>query len=351
MTVQRSTEVALSRRQVLVGAASLGLLAACGTGTSPSAPVVEGAGFPLTVDHVYGATVIPAAPQRVVTVGYSEQDTVLALGVAPVGIREWFGDQPFATHPWARDELGAARPEVLGLGDGLEFERIAALRPDLILAPLGGIKEGDHLKLAQIAPTVVHRADLPEYGTPWPDLTRAVGRMLGRADRAEEVVGQVQGRFAEVVAAHPEFAGRTAVAAYDFGTSFGVYGPSQDPRGRFMVDLGFAFPPALGSLFAGEEFYGEISREQFALLDVDVVVWVVYREPGEEGAVGVQNDPLYQSLRVAREGRSLYLSEADTVNGAFSFSSALSLPLVLDELVPTIAAALDGDPATTAAAS
>lgn len=177
--------------------------------------------------------------------GYSEQDTVLAIGVAPVGIREWFGEQPFATHEWARDELGDARPEVLGQGGVLEFEKIAALRPDLILAPLGGITEADYPTLARIAPTVAHPADVPEYGTPWQDLTRSVGRMLGRSERAEEVVTSVQGRFDDVVAAHPEFSGRTAVAAYDFGTSLGVYGPTQDPRGRFLVDLGFRFPPAI----------------------------------------------------------------------------------------------------------
>ncbi|MGH3616061.1 MAG: iron-siderophore ABC transporter substrate-binding protein [Pseudonocardia sp.] len=337
-----------SRRQFLTVLAAIGLLTACGSNSTGSTGVDTSAGdFPLTVRHAFGSTVIPAAPQRVVTVGYSEQDPVLALGIAPVGIREWFGKQPFATWEWARDELGDARPEVLGLGDGLEFEKITALRPDLILAPLGGILEAEYPILARIAPTIAHSTDVPEYGTPWPELTRSVGRMLGRTDRAEEAVAAILNQFAEVVAAHPEFAGKSAVAAYDFGTAFGVYGPTQDPRGRFLVDLGFAFPPALASLFEAEEFYGEISREQLGLLEADVVVWVVYRDSGQEGVAGIEVDPVYRSLRVSREGRHVFLSEAtDPVNAAFSFSSVLSLPLVLERLVPKIATALDGDPTT-----
>ena len=43
-----------------------------------------------------------------VSVGFSDQDTLLALGVVPVGIRDWYGDQPNAVWPWATDELGDA---------------------------------------------------------------------------------------------------------------------------------------------------------------------------------------------------------------------------------------------------
>lgn len=340
-----STTAALSRRRFLAGAAAVGLLTSCSSDTGRPT-TTSGGGFPLMVEHAFGSTVIPAEPQRVVTVGYSEQDTVLALGVIPVGIREWFGKQPSATYEWARDELGDATPEVLGLGDGLEFERIAALRPDLILAPLGGIGEADYPTLSRIAPTVAHPADVPEYGTPWPELTRSVGRMLGQPDRAEAAVAAVQAQFAEVRAAHPEFVGRTAIAAYDFGTTLGVYGSTQDPRGRFLVDLGFTFPPALADLFQAAEFFGEISREQLALLEADVIVWVVYREAGQEGLAGIAADPVYQTLRVSREGRHVFLDDNETFNAAFSFSSVLSLPVVLDGLVPRIAAAIDGNPHT-----
>ena len=59
------------------------------------------AAFPVTLEHKYGSTTIDAAPERVISVGYSEQDPLLALGVAPIAIRDWFGDQPFGVWPWS----------------------------------------------------------------------------------------------------------------------------------------------------------------------------------------------------------------------------------------------------------
>src|SRR5690606_20608019 len=53
--------------------------------------------FPVTIEHKYGETTIEEEPERVVAVGFTDQDTLLALGVVPVGIRDWYGDQPFAT--------------------------------------------------------------------------------------------------------------------------------------------------------------------------------------------------------------------------------------------------------------
>ena len=66
-----------------------------------------GLGVPVVVEHRYGETTVPAEPQRVVSVGLTEQDTLLQLGVVPLAVTEWYGDQPFATWPWA-ELLGEA---------------------------------------------------------------------------------------------------------------------------------------------------------------------------------------------------------------------------------------------------
>src|SRR5690349_7277696 len=49
-----------------------------------------GSAFPVTIEHKHGSTTIPSAPTRVVTVGWNDQDFVLALGVVPVSTRQWF---------------------------------------------------------------------------------------------------------------------------------------------------------------------------------------------------------------------------------------------------------------------
>ena len=59
-------------------------------------------------------------------------------------------------------------------------------------------------------------------------------------------------------------------------------------------------------------------------------------------------DPDYSRLDVATQRREVYLNEDDTLGKALSFVTPLSIPYLLDGLVPQLAAAVDGDPGTEA---
>lgn len=297
---------------------------------------------PVTIEHKYGSATIPETPERVVTVGLVEQDALLALGVVPVGTTEWYGEQPGALWPWARaelDELGGELPTVVGASGATNFEAVLALEPDLILALYSGITQEEYAQLSAIAPTVAQPEGYVDYGVPWQELTRTVGQAVGRADAAEEVVTAVEAQFAEVQAAHPEFVGATAAVAAPFEGIY-VYGP-EDARGRLLSDLGFALPEGLEAVTEGA-FGGNLSTERLDLLDVDVLVWINVAE-GE----GPLDNPLYQSLRVSTEGREVLLdSFNDPLGAAITFVTPLSLPFLLEGLVPRLASAVDGDPAT-----
>lgn len=84
----------------------------------------------------------------VVSAGLTEQDDLLAVGVVPVAVTDWFGDQPFGAWPWAQPALAGAHPVVLNLADGIAVDQIAALRPDLIVATNAGL-EADLVIAAQ----------------------------------------------------------------------------------------------------------------------------------------------------------------------------------------------------------
>ena len=299
------------------------------------APGAAAATFPVTIGHKYGSTTIDARPERIVTVGLTDHDALLALDIVPVGTSEWFGGYPGSVWPWAQHKLGDQIPEAVG-GDSINFEKIAALQPDLILALFSGVTQEEYDLLAQIAPTVAQPADYVDYGVPWQELTVTVGKAVGKQAEAEAMVADVEAKFAEVRAAHPEFEGATSVVATPY-QGIWVYGP-QDVRGRFLTLLGFTLPEGLAEI-TGAEFGGNLSMERADLLDVDVIIWL---DP--EDAEGELGGPVYQSLPVHTEGREVFLdSYSDPVGGATSFVSVLSLPFLLDELAPQLASAIEGD--------
>ena len=131
----------------------------------------------MTVAHSFGSTTVPAAPQRVVSLGYIDQDAILALGVVPVAIREFTGNKPSATWDWAQDELQGQTPQVLPVGE-VSTESLAALRPDLIVGISAGLTQGQYDTYSKIAPTVAAPPGFVDYGTPWQDATRLTGQAL-----------------------------------------------------------------------------------------------------------------------------------------------------------------------------
>ncbi|MBN9113256.1 MAG: iron-siderophore ABC transporter substrate-binding protein [Pseudonocardia sp.] len=334
----------LRRRMLLPLAAALAVaLAGCGTAqspsTSPSAPPA-GPGFPVTIDHALGSTTITAAPQRVVTIGWSDQDAVLALGVQPVGTTEWFDEQPGAVFPWATAAAKGATPEIVANAGEISFEKVAALRPDLILALYEGLDRSEYDKLSAIAPTVAHPAEYDAFGAPWQETTVTIGRALGREAQAKDLVAGVEQKLAAVRTAHPQWAEKTmlVMATAEAGT-YGVFSP-QDPKARFFADLGFKTqPPWLAPRV--QDNLANVSAEEFTLLDVDRLAWT--SDP--DLVATLQKDPIYNRLDVVRDGRVSYFdyTQAPFPGAAITFNTVLSIPYALDQVVPELEK-LDAEP-------
>ncbi|WP_116950426.1 iron-siderophore ABC transporter substrate-binding protein [Jiangella endophytica] len=342
------------RRLALVLTVPLLLLAACGgddgddgaAATSepdPSSSDAASGEFPASVEHRYGTTELTEAPQRVITLGFSDQDAVLAFGVAPIAVTDWYGEQPHAIWPWAQDELGDAEPVVLNEGaftgmQDFDYETIAELEPDLIIGLYTGMTQEEYDTLSVIAPTVASSPDYPEYGMPWQETTRMVGQILGQAERADELVAAVDQQFADAAAAHPEFAGVEMVVAEQFEPGSSFARSATDPRTVFMTQLGFVLPADIAEL-AGDLDGAPISDELMTQLDRDLLIWNV----GHEATLREQIEakPLYDQLQVVQDGRVLFI-EDPLVSGALTWSSVLSLPYALEQLVPQLATVVGG---------
>jgi iron complex transport system substrate-binding protein len=321
---------------VLAACAALGL-AACGSDDEPSAgsgtPAASGA-FPVSIATKFGDVEVAKQPQRVVAVGYNDQDFALALGVKPLGFRQFQGTD-IGNRPWARQALGGAKPEVVGETD-IGFEKIAALRPDLLLAIYSGITDKEHATLSKLAPTVGQAPGTVDYGEPWQAQLKTTGQALGRTTQAADVERSVESK---VAAAKEEdgLAGKSVVLAANTGATFSVYA-SADLRSRFFTDLGMQVPAAIDRL-AGRAFYGDLSEERLELLNADLLV--IYGDERD-----LLKKPAFARLKAVREGRVIYLDQAGAISQALGFSSPLSIPYALEKLRPRMKAALDGDPAT-----
>jgi iron complex transport system substrate-binding protein len=330
----------LRRRCLLAVAAALAVtVTACGApaaspGSSQApAPQQAAPGMPVTIDHALGSTTIPAPPQRVVTVGWSDQDPVLALGVQPVGTTEWFNEQPGAIFPWATGPASGPTPEIVSNSGEINFEKVAALRPDLILALYEGLDQSEYDTLSKIAPTVAHSAQYDAFGAPWQDMTLTAGRALGREQQARDLVADVERRFAAVRAAHPQWAQLTMlVMATAEGGTYQVFSP-QDPKARFFADLGFQTqPPWLGPRV--QDNVATVSAEEFELLDVDRLAWT--SDPDTMQVL--RDDPIYNRLDVVRSGRVGYFDYTTPPfpGAAITFNTVLSIPYALEQVVPEL---------------
>lgn len=336
-----------TRRRPLCTAAALTLtlvvvLSGCGSDepeTSSEQPESSSSELPVTIEHTYGETTFTDVPERVVVVGLQEQDTLIDLGIVPVGVTYWFGDET-GINPWAEAALpeGAELPEVLDSTNGIPIEKVAALAPDLIIGEYSAMSEDEYDLLSQIAPTLPQSGEYADYSMPWEEMALKIGQAVGQEEQVTEKIDAVEALFEKYADENPEFQGKTTALVTPYEGLF-VYGPD-DPRARLLEQLGF--DTRTSALFDEQSDFGSsLSAENAADLgDIDVTVW--YDRLAEPDVAKV-----YEGTKAFTEGRWVDITDADgAYYVAHSFTNTLALPYVLERYVPQLAAAVDGDPST-----
>ncbi|MFT4260388.1 ABC transporter substrate-binding protein [Microbacterium sp.] len=293
--------------------------------------------FPVTVEHQFGETTIPAEPQRIVVVGVTEQDILLELGMPPIATTEWYGEQPYAVWPWATELLGDAEPVVLDQTDGFEFEKIASLRPDLIVGTNAGLDEDTYDKLSKIAPTVAQIDGTEAYFSDWKEQTLIISAAVGRSAEGEELIVEVEDAYAEAAAAHPEWKGLSATFSQGGAWEGNLYVYPDGLNTDFLTELGFVMTPGLEAYADEPGSQALISPENVGLLEADVVVFATE----EEGAIeDLLSFGTLSSLPAVVENRSVYTD--GELAGAIYFLTPLSQKYVIEKLVPRLEDAVAG---------
>jgi iron complex transport system substrate-binding protein len=316
--------------------------AACGDGSSDdgtagSTPAGSaGDAFPVTIEQADGEVTIGSEPRRVVALDFPSADAAVALGVIPVGMAE-ISYVDGGVQAWTEAALDGAEPELFPTDDGYPFETIARLDPDVILATNAYPFVSESWdSLNAIAP-VVGNIEAPGVDT-WQQGVELVGRALGRSERAEEVIAEVEGAIAEARDANPAFTGKT-VSFFNYADG-GLYviNSDDDFSIKFLRELGFAGVTGTVAGLPSSEGEGraEVSPEQYEMIDADLVMGTSSDGNLDE----VEAHPTFS--RVPAVVRGAFVPFAIGPATAMAFPSALSLPYALDELVPELATATGG---------
>lgn len=321
---------AVYHRRQFLALAGAAMLAACSR-----TPSGGGSGGATVIKHIFGETTVPAPPKRVVSAGLTEQDDLLALGVVPVAVTDWFGDQPFGVWPWAQQKLGAAKPALLNLDNGIAVAQIAALKPDLIVAVNAGLDADTYQKLAAIAPTIAQSGS-DAFFEPWKQQARTVARAVFKTQEMENLIDAIDERFSAIAQTNTAFKDRTAVLMSGTISGDTVTATVDGWRTEFLTAMGFRVPDNLKTLAGSDGQAGiALSGLAAALAGVDVLIWTTESDAEQAALLA---DPTVAALRATSLNRAVYTGK--DLAAAIAFASPLSYPVVAEKLPPMLARAL-----------
>ena len=214
-----------------------------------TAQAADGATFPQTVEHKFGSTTVPKKPERIAIVGLTEQDTVLALGYKPIATTEWYGEQPHAVWPWAREALGDAQADRARQRRRVRRSRSSpALRPDLIIGVNSGMKKAT----TRSCPSSRRRSPAgkgsTDYFSPWDEQVELIAKALGKPEEGRRAGRAGQGGLRQGGRANPEFKGKTVTFSQNAFYDGLLYVYPEGLNTEFLEYLGFTINPKLTPL-------------------------------------------------------------------------------------------------------
>ncbi|WP_051476994.1 ABC transporter substrate-binding protein [Arthrobacter sp. Br18] len=330
-----------SRRSVLLGLAGLPVvLAACSAPDENAVQAVPpSAEYPVTIRHMFGETVIGAAPQRIATIGASSADICLSLNVVPVGMP---GSN--AT-PWFVAELTTlSSPMPVLYPDEVDpsIPQVGNLEPDLILAVNSDLTQAQYDELTRIAPVIAGRDGA--LNTDWRTSVEMVAQALGQQQGGVDLEQETTMYMAESVSDYPDLPGTTFLfvgLSPALGADFELYGEESNPV-RILEDFGLVPGALAGSAEAAalliDDGTGPVTfqwpRNRGSELDSDIVIASIERSQREE------LDELELLADVPAEARgSVAYATRDEYTAALETGSPLGIRWIGRNFIPELARA------------
>lgn len=246
----------------------------------------------LSVPHELGTAELKAPAKRVVALEYSFVDTLLSLGVKPVGAALGSEGGDRGAPPY----LAPLTKDIPAVGSRIQpsLEKIAASKPDLILSDTLMHKE-IYPALSKMAPTVSFESrhgDLNELNSQ----TLKIGQMVGREAIAKRLLAD-QKTLIQKARAFAQPKAPPFVVAVVTGKNVTVH-TNESFVGSFLENLGRknALKPR------GSETQYQISLE--GLVGMQPQSLILLTAPDEKPLTAEwQKNPLWQKLPAVQRGR------------------------------------------------
>ncbi|MCX5414087.1 ABC transporter substrate-binding protein [Streptomyces sp. NBC_00059] len=304
------TTMPLTRRGAALAAALMSaslLLTACGNdggGTGDKAAETRGdkAAQTHSVKAENGTVEVPAAPRRIVTIGNTNLPFI-DLGGKPVGVTE-ASESDLAVLPEAQRTAYEAAEIIGSSGGEVDVEKLAALKPDLILVQFSSddwAKVGKRLE--GIAPTVYWGLD-----TEW----KAFADAIAQAGNVTDTLSRQKAEYKEKITKIQQTYGGIIDSTSFVDVSRGDW---SDPGTFYIADIGCSEIArddiGLDLPEAGEGkdplAYESLPFEQIGeLSEYDVITYPVGAEGGpKEPFVPVVGTNTWKALPAVKSGRAL----------------------------------------------
>lgn len=268
------------------------IAAACGSGGGePEDAGGSGAAAagPETFTDDLGRTVtLEGPPQRVVAMSPSAVETLFAIGVTPVGRPE------SATYPEAAREV-----ESFGTAYQPNLERIAAMRPDLVIADATIQKDLVPSLEGLGAPVVAVDFSSVDQAV---RALRTVGELTGRAEAGEEAARAIEDKIAQATANLPERR-PTVVAIIAAGPEQYFAAKPSSYVGSIIERLGATNVVSEDEPVGRVAGYTSLSQERLVQADPDVLVFINPVPGAPPLSRTLANNPAWSGLKAFREGR------------------------------------------------
>jgi iron complex transport system substrate-binding protein len=277
-----------------------------------------------TIVHAMGETEVPANPVRVVTLDMGELDAALLVGIKPVGSVTALSDGVFPSY------MGDATEgiELVGTIQEPNLEKIAALKPDLILSNKLR-NEAIYEHLSAIAPTVYSE----RLGDAWLDNFKLYTDALGKKAEGEQLVAEYEQRLANLSSMLGEGTSMPSVSMIRFmqGGQVRMYHVGSY-IGTILQAGGFPRPE---SQQLTDQVWTEVNKEILDTVDADIIFYGVYGNPEESLEAEYLQDPLWQQLSAVKNEKVFQINDDYWYTGI----GLMAAHLVIDDLESFLAPA------------